>query len=410
METISLLEDKQIVLAVTGSIAVYKAVDLASKLTQAGAEVSVIMTESAQKFVAPLTFRSVTGAPVFTDMWRLDDHVQHVQLGENADLLLIVPATANSIAKLAHGIADNLLTVTALAARCPILLAPAMDGGMYSHPATQANLEILRARGVAIAGPAEGRMASGLEGLGRMLEPEELIDDVRVLLAAHGPMAGRKVVVTTGPTREHLDPVRFISNRSTGKQGLAVAQAAVDAGASVTLIAGPVCERIPGGVQLIRVETTEEMGEATCRATADADALFMVAAVADFRPGERSEKKIKKTETDQWGIAIGLEPTLDVLSGIKERREETGLPRVVLGFAAETHNAYEYGRDKLLRKGLDFIAVNDVMEDGAGFAVDTNHVLLISSQGEVDEMPKQSKARVAERLVAHVAQALDDIE
>lgn len=407
MEEISLLIDRNIVLGVTGSVAAYKAVDLASKLTQAGASVHVIMTEAAQRFVSPLLFRSITGHSTYADMWQMEDHVQHVQLGERADLLLIAPATANSIAKLAHGIADNLLSVTALAARCPVVLAPAMDGGMYEHPATQENLSVLSDRGVTIAGPAEGRMASGLTGLGRMSEPDDVLAFVRKELAAGGPLAGQKVVVTTGPTREHLDPVRFISNRSTGKQGLAVAQAALDAGADVTLISGPICEAAPLGVNLINVETTAEMGEATCKAIKDADALFMVAAVADFRPGERSDKKLKKSGAEQWGRAIGLEPTLDVLTAVKGNREKTGFPRVVLGFAAETHNAFEYGRDKLLKKGLDFIAVNDVLEEGAGFAVDTNHVLLISSSGVVEEMPLQSKTAVAERLVAHVAEALD---
>jgi phosphopantothenoylcysteine decarboxylase/phosphopantothenate--cysteine ligase len=410
MNEISLLKDRGIVLGVTGSVAAYKAVDLASKLTQAGASVPVIMTEAARKFVSPLLFRSITGQAVYSDMWQLDDHIQHVQLGEGADLLIIAPATANTIAKLAHGIADDLLSVTALAARCPLLLAPAMDGGMFEHPATQENISILRSRGVTIAGPAEGRMASGLSGLGRMLDPSELLAHIRLVLASGGPLAGRKVVVTTGPTREHLDPVRFISNRSTGKQGLAVAQAALDAGADVTLISGPICEDAPLGLSLIKVDSTEEMGEATCAASKEADVLFMVAAVADFRAGERADKKLKKTETDQWGLAIGLEPTLDVLSAVTKRREETGFPRIVLGFAAETHNAFEYGRDKLLRKGLDFIAVNDVLEEGAGFAVDTNHVMLISASGIEEDMPLQSKTAVAERLVVHVAEALNLIQ
>lgn len=408
MDKISLLIGRHVVLGVTGSVAVYKSVDLASKLTQAGAAVHVLMTEAAQRFVSPLQFSSVTGLPAHADLWQLDQHVHHVQMGERADLLLIAPATANTIAKLAHGIADNLLCVTALAARCPVVLAPAMDGGMYEHPATQKNLTVLKERGIRIVGPAEGRMASGLVGPGRMLEPEELLAHVRQGLAANGPLSGRKVVVTTGPTREHLDPVRFISNRSTGKQGLAVAQAALDAGAEVTLISGPTCEKPPLGVNLIRVDTTEEMGNATCEATQDADALFMVAAVADFRPGERSDRKIKKTDSEQWGRVIGLEPTLDVLTAVSENRERTGYPKVVLGFAAETHNAFEYGRNKLLKKGLDFIAVNDVLEEGAGFAVDTNHVLLISSSGIVDEMPLQSKTAVAERLVDHVVEALND--
>ncbi len=406
MTPISLLQNKRILLGVTGSIACYKAVDLASKLTQAGALVDVIMTESAQQFVTPLAFRSVTGRPVFSNMWDLDDHVRHVGLGETADLFLIAPATANTLAKLAHGTADNLLTVTALAARCPLLVAPAMDGGMFEHPATQANLEVLRARGVAILGPAVGRMASGLSGLGRMLEPADLLGHVRLTLAQKGVLAGTKVVVSTGPTREPMDPVRFISNRSTGKQGLAVAQAALDAGAQVTLIAGPISAPIPFGAHTIHVETTQQMADAVLSAIQDADALFMVAAVADFRPGKQSSQKIKKTEMEDWGLAIGLEVTLDILSAVKEHRERTGFPRVSLGFAAETHDAFEYGRQKLLRKGLNFIAVNDVLEPDAGFGVDTNRVVLLSSAGVVEEMPLLSKTAVAERLVHHVARAL----
>ncbi len=406
MTPISLLQNKRILLGVTGSIACYKAVDLASKLTQAGALVDVIMTESAQQFVTPLAFRSVTGRPAFSNMWDLDDHVRHVGLGETADLFLIAPATANTLAKLAHGTADNLLTVTALAARCPLLVAPAMDGGMFEHPATQANLEVLRARGVAILGPAVGRMASGLSGLGRMLEPADLLGHVRLTLAQKGVLAGTKVVVSTGPTREPMDPVRFISNRSTGKQGLAVAQAALDAGAQVTLIAGPISAPIPFGAHTIHVETTQQMADAVLSAIQDADALFMVAAVADFRPGKQSSQKIKKTEMEDWGLAIGLEVTLDILSAVKEHRERTGFPRVSLGFAAETHDAFEYGRQKLLRKGLNFIAVNDVLEPDAGFGVDTNRVVLLSSAGVVEEMPLLSKTAVAERLVHHVARAL----
>ena len=406
MDKITLLTGKRILLGVTGSIACYKAIDLASKLTQAGAEVDVILTEGAQKFVTPLTFRSVTGRPSYTDMWSLDDHVRHVGLGETADLFVIAPVTAHTMAKLAHGLADNLLTVTALAARCPILVAPAMDGGMYEHAATQANVATLRERGIQFAGPAEGRMASGLAGLGRMVEANELLGFVRQAVAQGGPLAGRKVVVSTGPTREPLDPVRFISNRSTGKQGLAVAQAALDAGADVTIVHGPIFEPIPFGATAVSVQTTDQMGDAVLEAAKEADALFMVAAVADFRPNTQSDKKIKKTD-EQWGLAIGLEVTLDILSAVKTQRDKSGFPRVVLGFAAETHNAFEYGRDKLLRKGLNFIAVNDVMDRGAGFEVDTNKVLLLSSAGVVEEIPLQSKTAVAERLVHHVAKSLN---
>lgn len=406
MTTITLLQNKRILLGVTGSIACYKVVDLASKLTQAGAQVEVILTEAAQQFVTPLAFRSVTGQPVYNSMWDLADHVRHVGLAENADLFVIAPATAHTLGKLAYGLADNLLTVTALAARCPLLVAPAMDGGMYEHPATQANVETLRQRGVLFAGPVTGRMASGLSGLGRMMEPSELLAQIRLALAQKGPLHGRKVVVTTGPTREAIDPVRFISNRSTGKQGLAVAQAALDAGADVTLIYGPLAEPVPFGLTAVPVHTTQEMGEATLTAVQNADALFMVAAVADFRPGAQSDRKIKKTD-EAWGLAIGLEVTLDILSAVKEQREKTGYPRVALGFAAETHDAFEYGRQKLLRKGLNFIAVNDVLAEGVGFEHDTNRVLLLSSAGVVEEIPLQSKTAVAERLVYHVAKTLN---
>jgi len=406
MEPITVLKGRRILLGVTGSIAAYKAVDLASKLTQAGALVDVIMTDAATRFVTPLAFRSVTGRPVHTDMWALDEHVRHVGLGEAAELLLVAPATANTLARLAFGLADNLLTVTALAARCPVMVAPAMDGGMWTNAATQANAATLQARGVIFAGPAEWRMASGLSGPGRMLEPPALLNEARLVLARDGELRARRVVVSTGPTREALDPVRFISNRSSGKQGIAVAQAALDAGADVTLIAGPIAEPPPYGARLVPVETTQQMGEAVLREVGDADVLFMVAAVADFRPENVSERKIKKTEDGEWGLAIGLEKTLDILSAVKEQRDRTGFPRVVLGFAAETHNAFEYGREKLLRKGLNFIAVNDVLAEGAGFAVDTNRVVLLSSAGVVEEMPLQSKTAVAERLIHHVAVAL----
>ncbi len=406
MKPITLLKNKRILLGVTGSIACYKSVELASRLTQAGAHVDVIMSESARQFVMPLTFRSVTGRPVFTDMWSLNEHVRHVGLGERAVRFIVAPATAQTMAKLAHGIADNLLTVTALAARCPVMVAPAMDGGMYDHPATQANVALLKERGVLFAGPATGRMASGLSGLGRMLEPAELMARARLALARDGLLKGRKVVVTTGPTREALDPVRFISNRSTGKQGLAVAQAALDAGADVCLIHGPIHEPIPIGVEAVPVTTTKEMADATLVAVADADALFMVAAVSDFRPGSQSQQKIKKTD-ENWGLAIGLEKTLDILQAVKAQREESGYPRVALGFAAETQNAFDYGRDKLLRKGLNYIAVNDVTGQGAGFAGDTNKILLLSSAGVLEEMPLQSKTAVSERLVHHVAKTLN---
>lgn len=406
MEPITVLSGKRVLLGVSGSIACYKAVDLASKLTQAGALVDVILTESAARFVSALAFRSVTGRMAYSDMWALEDHVRHVGLGENADVMLIAPATAHTLAKLATGQADNLLSLTALAARCPLIVAPAMDGGMWEHPATQANMATLRERGVIQVGPAGGRMASGLSGVGRMVEPAELLAQLRMTLGRNGAMSGRRVVVSAGPTREPLDPVRFITNHSSGKQGIAIAQAALDAGAEVTLVAGPTCEPLPIGARVIPVQTTQEMGDVVLAAVEGADALFMVAAVADFRPAAVAGQKIKKSDDADEGLTIHLEKTLDILMAVKERRARSGYPRMVLGFAAETHDAETFGRDKLARKGLDFIAINDITAEGAGFAVDTNHILLLSASGTAEAMPLQSKALAAETLVARVAAAL----
>ena len=298
---ISILNKKQIILAVSGSIAAYKIVDLASKLTQAGALVDVIMTEAAQKFVTPLAFRSVTGRPVYTDMWDEREHVQHVNLAEEGDLMVVAPATAHTIAKLAYGMADNLLTLTAVGLRAGLMIVPAMDGGMYANPATQANVARLQERGALFVGPVEGRMASGLRGKGRMVEPAEILDQIRLALASSGPLAGRRVVVTAGPTREAIDPVRFITNRSTGKQGVALAQAALDAGADVTLIAGPISIDLPRGATIVNVTSTSEMHQATVDACKEADVLLMSAAVSDFRPTTKADQKIKKSDAEAWG-------------------------------------------------------------------------------------------------------------
>jgi phosphopantothenoylcysteine decarboxylase / phosphopantothenate---cysteine ligase len=402
--SITLLKNKRIVLAVTGSIACYKAVDLASKLTQAGAHVDVIMTEAAQRFVAPLAFRSVSGRQVFTDMWSLAEHVQHVNLGETADLLVVAPASAQTMAKLAHGLADNLLTVTALAARCPLLLAPAMDGAMYEHPATQANLRLLQERGAVVAGPAEGRMASGLAGLGRMVEPAALLAHIRLVLAQKGPLHGRRVVVTAGPTQEPLDPVRYLTNRSSGKQGVALAQAALDAGAAVTLIAGPIDAPIPIGAGHVPVETAQEMCTAVLAAVKDADVLIMAAAVADYRPASVAAQKIKKSKQGQVALTIELAQNPDILTAVKEQKAACGYPRLTVGFAAETDDALAYGRDKLERKGLDLIAVNDVSAVDAGFAVNTNRVTLLSADGSLVELPLMTKTAVAEEIIRRLSE------
>jgi phosphopantothenoylcysteine decarboxylase/phosphopantothenate--cysteine ligase len=404
MEPISLLQSKRILLGVTGSIAAYKAADLASQLTQAGAEVDVILTEAATKFITPLTFQSLTGRTAYRDLWGSDAHVIHVGLGERADLLVIAPATADVIARLAHGLANDLLTVTALAARCPVLVAPAMDGGMLAHPATQANLKTLAERGVTLLGPAEGRMASGLVGRGRMVEPEEILGHVRLALGRKGPLAGRRIVVTAGGTQEPIDPVRFISNRSSGKQGFAVAQVALDRGAQVTLVAGPTALGAPIGARRVDVTTAAEMAEAVL-AVADADALIMAAAVADFRPAQVADQKIKKAAVP----LVELETTVDILSAVAERREATGKPTVVVGFAAESENLIENAREKVFRKKLSLIVANDISAKDAGFSVDTNRVTLIGSGGGVEPLPLMSKEQVAEVVLERVAGLLGPI-
>ena len=392
----------------TGSIAAYKAVDLASRLTQAGALVDVILTEAAQKFVSPLTFRSVTGRPAYTDadLWGQEAHILHVGLAEETELLVIAPATANTLAKLASGQADSLLTVSALTARCPLVLAPAMDTGMFEHPATQANLETLRQRGAYIAGPAEGRMASGLVGLGRMLEPAELLGHIRLALGRGGPLGGRKIVVTAGGTQEPIDPVRAIVNRSSGKQGFALAQAALDRGAAVQLVSGPTHLETPVGAERIEVTTAEEMRAAVLVAAAGADALLMAAAVADFRPSKAVPEKIKR---GRGTPEVRLEPTVDILGEVMAQREKSGWPAVVVGFAAESQDLRTNARTKLQAKGLSLIVANDITDPNAGFAVDTNRVTLIDASGTLQELPLMSKAEVAEAVLQRVVRMLGDL-
>lgn len=412
MDTITLLHNKRIILAVTGSIAVYKAVDLASKLTQAGALVDVIMTEAARQFVTPLTFQAVTGRPVYTDLWGADSsgglptHIAHVGLGEGADLLAVIPATANTLAKLAHGLADDLLSITALAARCPLVISPAMDGGMYSHPATRANLETLVERGAYLIEPDEGRFASGLVGRGRLPETPALLGHIRRALARGGPLAGRKVVVSAGGTREAIDPVRYITNRSSGKQGYAIAQAALDAGArAVVLVSSAHGLTPPAGAQVVMVESAFEMLAAVLEHLHDADALIMAAAVADFRPAQVAEQKIKKGGDNEDGLSLSLARTVDILAQVKQRREQTGTPQVVVGFAAESQNLLENARDKLERKGLDLIVANDITAPDAGFNVDTNRVVLLARDGQ-QPLDLTSKAAVGEIVIARVADLL----
>ncbi len=400
----SILADKHILLGVTGSIAAYKAVELASKLTQAGAQVDVILTPSAEKFVTALTFQSVTGRKAFTeaDLWGGQAHVLHVGLGHSADLLAIVPCTANTIAKLAHGLADNLLTVTALAAGCPILIAPAMDVGIYSNPATQDNVRLLNERQVYFAGPAEGRMASGLTGLGRLLEPAELFGHIRLLLGQKGPLTGRKVVVTAGGTQEPLDPVRVITNRSSGKQGYAIAQAAIDSGATVVLITAPTCLPAPVGARVIRADTVQAMLDAVLLESSQADALIMAAAVADFRSARVAGNKLKRRD----GIPqVELEAAPDILLAVSKLGKQR--PRRVIGFAAESRDLIENAHAKLISKKLDLLVANDISASDAGFGVDTNRVTFLYPNAPAESLPLMDKAEVAETLIAHLSNLLE---
>jgi phosphopantothenoylcysteine decarboxylase/phosphopantothenate--cysteine ligase len=409
---IRIFRDKRVLLGVTGSIASYKAVDLASKLTQAGAKVDTVMTSAAMKFVSPLSFRSVSGRPAYWDMWDSENHVHHVMLGEAADIVVIAPATAHTLAKIAHGLADNLLTVSVLASHCPLLVAPAMDGGMFENPATQENIKTIRHRGVYIAGPAEGRMASGLVGLGRLVEPQELLGHIRYLLGREGALRDKRITVTAGPTQEPLDPVRYLTNRSSGKQGFALAQAALDAGAEVTLISGPSWEPVPIGVNYIAVRTAQEMNDAVLDVAGNCDGLIMTAAVSDFRPSSFSPEKIKKDELGEEGFTLQLDRNPDILAAIAEIREGDkdgkSSPKFVLGFAAETTNVLESGFEKLKNKGLDLIAINDVSARDSGFEVGTNKVVLFSKTGKRWDLPLRSKAIIAEQIIDILVSALDD--
>lgn len=396
------VENKHIVLGVTGSISAYKAAEIASRLTQSGALVDVILTAAATQFITPLTFQSVTGrkAYVEADLWGGEGHVTHIGLGHSANLLLVAPASASTIAKLAHGIGDNLLTVTALAAHCPLVIAPAMDAGMFSHLATQANVEVLKQRGAIFIGPAEGHLASGLVGLGRLVEPIDILGQVRFLLSRSGPLKGRKIVVSAGGTQEPIDPVRIITNRSSGKQGYAVAQAALDYGAEVVLVSTPTALRVPDGCRLVSVQSAAQMHQAVLDETARADVLIMAAAVADFRPAQAAAQKIKKQSGPPQLV---LEPTIDILASVAKSRAQSGFPRRVIGFAAESQSLLENARAKLAAKSLDMIVANDISAADAGFEVSTNRVSLLTPDGQVKSLPLQSKEAVAEALLEQVA-------
>ena len=401
------LANKHIVLGVTGSVAAYKAVELASKLTQSGALVDVVLTESALKFVSALQFQSVTGRKAFTDadLWGGEAHVVHVNLGHGADLLVIAPVTASTMAKLATGLGDNLLSVSALAAKCPLVLAPAMDLGMYSHVATQKNVETLKERGAHFIGPVEGHLASGLTGPGRFAEPLDILAEIRFIVSRGGPLKGKKVVVSAGGTEEAIDPVRVLTNRSSGKQGYAIAQAALDAGADVTLVAAPTALPDPAGARMVNVRSAEEMREAILDATSGADVLVMAAAVSDFRPVVRVEEKIKK---GSGNLVIDLEPTKDILLEVAASKAKTGHPHISIGFAAESENLLANAAEKMKKKSLDMIVANDISQADSGFEVDTNQVTLLMVDGKQEKLPLLSKLEVADMIVSKLINWLEE--
>lgn len=388
------LADKHVVLGVTGSIACYKALDLASKLMQAGALVDTIMSYGATQFVAPLAFRSLTHRVVVTDTFDPDSEysVEHVALAHKADVIVVAPATVHCIAKLALGLADDPLTTTIVAAKCPLVVAPAMDGNMFDHPATQANLATLKERGAVIAGPGIGRLASGFSGVGRLLETPELLGHISYAMGKDGDLAGRTVVVSAGGTMEPIDPVRVITNHSSGKMGYALAEAARDRGADVVLVTAPTSLADPALVKVVQVRTAEEMGQAIQEHVTKADALVMAAAVADYRPTETAGQKIKKADDD---LNISLAKTTDILKSAKGNF-------VRVGFAAESQNLVENAKAKVGSKNLDLIAANDITAEGSGFGSDTNKVTLIDRDLAVEELPLLSKYEVSNRILDRV--------
>jgi len=389
-----MLANKTIVLGITGGIAAYKAADIASKLTQAGARVDVVMTQSATRFIAPLTLRSLTGRPVVTSMWELDSEfsIEHVALAEAADIVAIVPATANIIAKLAAGISDDMLTCTVLATKAPVVVAPAMNVNMLENPVTQDNLTKLKARGFIIVDPAYGRLASGKMGMGRLAETETIIGTIKQVVGRSGDLAGKRIVVTAGGTQEPIDPVRHIGNRSSGKMGYAVAEAARDRGATVSLITAPTSLPEPAGIEVVHIRTAAEMKGAVAKAIAQTDALIMAAAVADYQPKSVAKEKIKK---EAAGLTLELIRTPDILTEVKGNF-------LKVGFAAESGDVIANARQKLEKKQLDIIIANDITATDSGFGVDTNKVTLINRDGKVESLPLLTKREVADRILDRV--------
>lgn len=400
-----MVKDKKILLCVTGGIAVYKAAALTSKLVQAGAHVKVILSDSAVKFVTPLTFQALSRNEVYIDTFEEKNPsvIAHINLADWADLILIAPATANTIAKLAGGIADNMITTTILAATAPVWLAPAMNVHMYDHPAVKKNISILAEYGYQFIEPNEGYLACGYVGKGRLEEPEKIVELLRNFFQNKSlKLQGKTVVITAGPTREKIDPVRFISNHSTGKMGYALAEEAKKEGAQVVLISGPVQLTPPPGVEVVKVESAEEMYNAVLNVFDRSDVVIKTAAVADYRPKTAYDHKVKKKPGD---TVLELERTKDILLELGERKQH----QILVGFAAETDMVEEYARKKLSAKNADMIVANNVKAEGAGFGTDTNIVTLFKRNGASEELPLMSKKAVSKKIIEEIAFLLKDL-
>jgi phosphopantothenoylcysteine decarboxylase / phosphopantothenate---cysteine ligase len=393
------LAGRRVLLGVTGGIAAYKACILTRLLTQAGATVQVVMTSSAARFVGSDTFAALSGRPAYTEVWEEPGSVLHVRLARGADVCVVAPATANVIAKLSGGIADDLITSTLLEATCPLVVAPAMHSGMWEHPATQANVRSLRERGTVIVGPGRGPLAAGDEGVGRMAEPEDILATLEEVASRGRDLAGRRIVVTAGPTWEPIDAVRFVGNRSTGRMGFAVAREAFGRGADVTLVVGPGTVEPPDGPRVVRVATANEMRMAVLKAAEEADAVIMAAAVADFRPREAAPGKLKKEEGPPL---LELVRTPDILAELGQMKGD----RVLVGFAAETEDVETAGRTKLVAKGLDLLVANEVGREGTGFGAESNHAAILSRTGDDEPLREWTKAELAAALCDRLTKLL----
>lgn len=395
---------RRVVLGVTGGIATYKSVQVARDLTRLGADVDVVLTSAAQQFVAPLTFEGVTGRTALTTLFSADGAARHVRLGQEADVVCVAPAGADFLARAAHGRADDLICTTLLATRAPVVVCPSMNDRMFAHPQVQANLAHIRdGLGYAVAGPAQGALAVGEgEGPGRLIEPWQIEEAIGRALTPSTALRGRRVLVTAGPTREPIDPVRYVGNRSSGRMGYAIAQAAWRRGADVTLVSGPSALDPPYGVDVVSVETAGEMLAAVSRLVGEADVSVFAAAVADYRPVEPGERKTKRADAGS-GLRISLEENPDVaLETIADRKAGS----VVVGFALETEDLIINAEKKLKKKAFDLVVANDATEDGAGFAVDTNRVTIVDTDGAQDELALMSKDEVAEEILDRVAPRL----